>query len=118
MAATNAHTFNVTDQIQVYSITKDAGDKVTVSFNFAAGALASGVTVASASAATITPVDGTNAPTASAPAVDGSSHSVSTVIDAGLPAWNTTGTGRVKFTATYSNGDKREIDLNVTIVQL
>lgn len=117
MAATNAHSFQVTDKLEVYSIQKQPADKVTVAFNFAAGALASGVTVSSVSAATITPA-GVDAPTASAPAVDGTSHAASTVIDAGTTAWNTNGKGRISFTATYSNGDKREIDLDVTIVQL
>lgn len=117
MAASKGNVFYVSDTIELYSVTKEPGEKKTVSFD-CSPFLPSGVTISSAGSITVTPVDVPNAATCSAAALDGTSKVVSTTIDVGTTAWNTNGVGRAKFVLTLSNGDKREIDLEIRIVQL
>lgn len=118
MAANSGHIFSINDNLELYSVTKQPGDGCALDYDFTQYCKDGGFTVASIGAITISPTDGTNAPTASSATKDGASLIVSTNIAVGTPIWNTTGTGRLKFIVTFSNGEKREIDTQVSIVDL
>lgn len=110
------HRFSVSDRLELYRFAKQPGDKFKVAYDFKA-VLLTGVTVSSVGSITVSPTD-SHQPTAAAAVVGPLNDTVSTVVDAGDTAWNTTGVGRIHFVVTFSNGDTREIDTEVTVVDI